>query len=159
MRVIRVFFLGMVFGWLMKWIIDEIFTRDHLRMTTNQNALLQDRIKALEAPRSLETLSVQQTEPALPQPVRRPKPVQPEEPTRTPAPVSRSKPTRQANQKDDLKLIKGIGPQIEKKLNNAGVTTFEQMSRLTAAELQMILGISKRGLQNPDNLISQAKKF
>jgi predicted flap endonuclease-1-like 5' DNA nuclease len=61
--------------------------------------------------------------------------------------------------RDDLKLIKGVGPRIEKKLNDAGIYTFDQMSRLTAAELQAILGASNRIAQNSDNLISQAKKF
>jgi predicted flap endonuclease-1-like 5' DNA nuclease len=64
-----------------------------------------------------------------------------------------------SSRKDDLKLIKGVGPKMEEKLNKAGVTTFDQMSRLTATELQAILGISKRVVQNTDNLISQAKKF
>jgi predicted flap endonuclease-1-like 5' DNA nuclease len=155
MRVLRVFFLGLLYGWFMKWIIDEIYARDNLRMITNENALLRDRIKALEAPKSLETLSAQR--PAPSQMVERPKPTQESASTASPAP--RSTPARRANQKDDLKLIKGIGPQLEKKLNQAGVTSFDQMSRLTAAELQAILGISKRIVQNTDNLISQAKIF
>jgi predicted flap endonuclease-1-like 5' DNA nuclease len=34
-----------------------------------------------------------------------------------------------ADQKDDLKLINGVGPFIEKKLNNLGIYTFEQISQ------------------------------
>jgi predicted flap endonuclease-1-like 5' DNA nuclease len=34
-----------------------------------------------------------------------------------------------ASQKDDLKLINGVGPFIEKKLNNLGIYTFEQISQ------------------------------
>ncbi len=138
MRVLKVFFLGLLYGWFMKWIIDEIFSRDQYRMVTNENAILRERIKFLE------TRSVQRT-------VIAPQPVQAVEPTPTPRQASSSK--------DDLKLIKGIGPQLEKKLNNAGVNTFDQMSRLTTGELQSILGISKRVTQNADNLISQARKF
>lgn len=142
MRVLKVFFLGFLYGWFMKWIIDEIYTRDNLRMITNDNEYLRDRIKALEAARP-RSLSVQQLvstpEHTLPAP--------------TPQLMQAS------SRKDDLKLIKGIGPQLEKKLNQSGVTTFDQMSRLTATELQAILGISKRVVQNTDNLISQAKKF
>lgn len=33
------------------------------------------------------------------------------------------------HEKDDLKLIKGVGPFIEKKLNALGIYTFEQISR------------------------------
>ncbi|MBK5279399.1 MAG: hypothetical protein JJE09_11115 [Bacteroidia bacterium] len=35
------------------------------------------------------------------------------------------------NERDDLKTIGGIGPGIEKKLNNIGITTFKQISELT----------------------------
>ena len=155
MRVLRVFFVGVLYGWFLRWIIDEIFVRDHLRRITNENTLLRERLVELEAPRSQAILPEPRTERA--QPIQ---PMQPAvEPLRrgeTPAP---STVTERTSQRDDLKLIKGIGPQLEKKLNNAGVTTFEQMARLTATELQAILGISKRVVQNTDNLLSQARKF
>jgi predicted flap endonuclease-1-like 5' DNA nuclease len=159
MRVLRVFFLGVVYGWLMRWIIDEIYTRDHLRMITNENTLLRERLRELEAPKSLSLVPEQRTG-LMPAPLQRPEPRQEpaSSPASTPTPPP-AKPVQRGNQKDDLKLIKGIGPKLEKKLNGAGVRTFDQMSRLTTAELQAILGISKRGLQNADNLISQARKF
>lgn len=159
MRVLRVFFLGLVYGWLMRWIIDEIYTRDHLRRITNENTLLRERLHELEAPKSLALVPEQRTE-LMPAPLQRPEPR--EEPASPPASIPTrqpAKPVQRGNQKDDLKLIKGIGPQLEKKLNSAGVRTFDQMSRLTTDELQAILGLSKRGLQNADNLITQAKKF
>jgi len=140
MKVLKVFFLGLVYGWFMKYILDEIFTKDHLRMIANENTLLRERIKSLEAPKSLEAKSMKRTEP-IPQPAPIPEPVP------------------SSSGKDDLKLLKGVGPQMENKLNNAGVNTFEQMSRLTTTDLQNILGISKRVTQNADNLLSQAKKF
>ncbi len=148
MKVLRVFFLGLVYGWFMKYILDEIFMKDHLRMIANENMLLKERIKSLEVPKSLESKSLKQTEPS-PQPVLRAEPVAVPQPIES-IPSSRT---------DDLKLIKGIGPQMEKKLNNAGVYTFQHMSRLTTTELQNILGLSKRVTQNADNLITQAKKF
>ena len=148
MRVLKVFFLGLLYGWFMKWIIDEIFVRDQYRMITNENAELRERIQFLEAIKPPQTVA-----PAPP--AARQQPLQPVEPALEPV-----EPVRVAsNEPDDLKLIKGIGPQLEKKLNNAGITTFEQMSRLTTTDLQNILGISKRVTQNADNLISQAKKF
>lgn len=142
MKVLRVFFLGLVYGLFMKYILDEVYTKNHLKMITNENALLRERIKSLEAK------SLQRTEQS-------PQPVQRVEPVKVPQPIE-SIPSSRA---DDLKLIKGIGPQMEKKLNNAGVYTFQQMSRLTTTELQNILGLSKRATQNADNLITQAKKF
>ena len=142
MRVVKVFFLGFLYGWFMKWIIDEIYTKDKYRMITNENALLKQRIKLFEQPRSLESKSVQRTPP------------QPVEPAPATKPVRRT-----ASAKDDLKKIKGVGPQMEKKLNDAGVNTFDQMSQLTTTDLQNILGISKRVVQSANNLITQAKKF
>ena len=140
MRVLRVFFLGFVYGWFMRWIIDEIYLKDNLKMITDENILLKDRIKSLEAPKSLETLSVKRTAPA-------------------PEPAPEPKPVSRASAKDDLKLIKGVGPAMEKKLNAAGINSFEQLSRLTSNDLQNILGISKRVTQSADNLLTQARKF
>ena len=84
----------------MKLILDEIYTKDHLRMITNENTLLKERIKLFEQSRSLESKSIQRT-PS--------QPVQPVEPAPTPRPVRRT-----ASEKDDLKKIKGVGPQMEK---------------------------------------------
>ena len=146
MKVLRVFFVGLVFGWLMRWIIDKIFLEEDLRMLVNENDLLRQRIQTLEAPRARQDLPVQRQAPAS-------LPVEEVEPVAAmgsgPIPPHR----------DDLKMIKGVGPQIEKKLNTAGVYTFDQMSRLTTEQLQAILGVSRRNVQNTDNLITQAKKF
>jgi large subunit ribosomal protein L21 len=99
----------------------------------------------LDQPQSPETRATQRT--PLPQPDQRP----------VPAPTPRR--AQRASRKDDLKNIKGIGPILEKKLNAAGVNTYEQFSRLTTTEIQNILGLSKRAVQNADNLITQAKKL
>ena len=141
MRAIRVFILGVISGVYLKWIIDEIYTRDHLKMITNENTQLRDRLQLLEEARSAQRLN------QTPQPEQRP------------APVATPKAPRRTSTKDDLKKIKGIGPVMEKKLNAAGVNTFEQFSRLTTQQLQNILGISKRVVQSADNLITQAKKL
>ncbi len=74
MKVLRVFFLGLVYGLFMKYILDEIFIKDHLRMITNENTLLRERIKALESSRSLQAKSPKQTE-SSPQPVQHTEPV------------------------------------------------------------------------------------
>lgn len=140
MRVLKVFLVGLLYGWLLRWVVDKIFMEDNLRSLANENTLLKQRIRTLEA------RPAQRAEAAL-LPVEQ---VQPVAPTETgPVPPHR----------DDLKLIKGVGPKMEKKLNDAGVYTFDQMSRLTATELQAILGLSKRIVQNSDNLLTQARKF
>ena len=58
---------------------------------------------------------------------------------------------------DDLKIIKGIGPVIERKLNDAGIDTFEQLGNLTAADLRRILGNAIERLSDEDALLQQAR--
>ena len=58
---------------------------------------------------------------------------------------------------DDLKVIKGIGTVIERKLNEAGVYTFEQLGNLTAADLRRILGNAIERLANEEALLQQAR--
>ena len=40
--------------------------------------------------------------------------------------------TASADEKDDLKTIKGVGPFIEEKLNALGIYTFSQISKMTS---------------------------
>jgi predicted flap endonuclease-1-like 5' DNA nuclease len=144
MRVLKVFLVGLLYGWFLRWIVDAIFLNDTLRLLSNENALLKQRIQSLEAPRAIERFRERQIETAALPVVDAP-------------PVNKDEPV--VPHRDDLKLIKGVGPQIEKKLNNAGVHTFDQMSRLTIEELKAILGLNKRVVQNAENLLSQARKF
>ena len=58
---------------------------------------------------------------------------------------------------DDLKVIKGIGPVIELKLNDAGIHTFEQLGNLTASGLRRILGDAIERLSDEESLLRQAR--
>jgi predicted flap endonuclease-1-like 5' DNA nuclease len=58
---------------------------------------------------------------------------------------------------DDLKVIKGIGPVIERKLNEAGIYTFEQLGGLTVAQLRRMLGNSIERLSDEESLLQQAR--
>lgn len=153
MRAMKVFFLGLVVGWLFKWIMDEIFEEENLRTVTNENVLPQHNMEMLAEPRSLEAKSVQRTPDG---PLgERPQPYFETAPGPMPTAVTEDN----TSSIDDLKMIKGVGPAMEKKLNEAGITTFEQLSRLTSTELGNILGLSKRGTQNADNLLTQARQL
>jgi len=62
---------------------------------------------------------------------------------------------------DDLKLINGIGPVYEEKLNELGIYTFEQISKLKAAdrdELSAIDGITRDKIEE-DEWVKQAKEL
>lgn len=58
---------------------------------------------------------------------------------------------------DDLKIIKGVGPVIERKLNEAGIYTFEQLGNLTASGLRRILGNTIERLSDEEALLRQAR--
>ena len=76
---------------------------------------------------------------------------------RTPTPDEpKSQPTARVTP-DDLKVIKGIGPVIERKLNEAGIYTFEQLGNLTVSQLRRILGNTIERLSDEESLLQQAR--
>jgi predicted flap endonuclease-1-like 5' DNA nuclease len=58
---------------------------------------------------------------------------------------------------DDLKVIKGIGPVIERKLNEAGIHTFQQLGALTVGDLRRMLGNAIERLADEESLLQQAR--
>lgn len=58
---------------------------------------------------------------------------------------------------DDLKKIEGIGPKVEKILNNAGVMTFEALASADPSELEIKLDQAGLQMMDPDGWIEQAK--
>lgn len=136
MKAFKVFIFGLLYGWFIKVAFDRIYGGNEMEDTRNENASLKEYIRTLESqlqPKSLEAKSVKRV-------------------------ASQPEPVRAANTKDDLKVIKGIGPAIEKKLNTAGIHTFDALARLTNEELENILGNTKRLVQE-GNLITQANKL
>ena len=63
--------------------------------------------------------------------------------------------------KDDLKIISGIGPFIEKKLNALGIYTFEQISKFTPEDEKVITDAIEffPGRIERDEWVNQAKKI
>jgi len=66
-----------------------------------------------------------------------------------------------ADQADDLKKISGVGPVLEKKLNEIGIFTFEQVSKMTKAEYDLLDSITNSfpGRAERDDWAGQAKKL
>lgn len=62
-------------------------------------------------------------------------------------------------EKDDLKLINGIGPFIEKKLNGIGIYTFEQISKFSEKDIEDVTNLIQffPGRIERDQWTSQAK--
>src|SRR5262245_47898176 len=138
MKAFKVFIFGLLYGWFLKFALDRIYRGNEMEDIRNENASLKEYIRSLESKlqsKSLESKSVRPT-----------------------ASQSQPAPIQTGSEKDDLKVIKGIGPAIEKKLNNAGIHTFEALAQLSIEELENILGSTKRLVQE-GNLIAQAKKL
>jgi len=59
---------------------------------------------------------------------------------------------------DDLKLISGIGPALEKKLNACGISRYQELATLSDADIDRVeAAIKSFGRIRRDNWISQAK--
>jgi len=136
MRAFKVFIFGLLYGWFIKVAFDRIYGGNEIEEIRNENASLKEYIRTLE--------SQLQSKPVKASPVQ----VAPAQP----APVQTEK------QQDDLQTIRGIGPVIEKKLNNAGIMTYADLARLSPQELENILGNTRRLVQEAE-LIKQAKKL
>jgi len=135
MKAIGAFLLGLFTGWLVKSMVAEADWRHRIQAVASENAFLNDRIRSLEAqtkPKSLEAKSM----------------------TR---PVEQPRPVKTDTRKDDLKLIKGIGPALEKRLNDTGIYTFADLAQLTPEELEARLGNPRR-VATAD-LIEQAREL
>lgn len=67
----------------------------------------------------------------------------------------------EALEKDDLKLINGIGPGIQAKLNKAGIYSFRQISELTEESIAKVSAIIEffPGRINRDRWVEQASKL
>lgn len=150
MRAFKVFIFGLLYGWFIKIAFDRIYRENELEDMRNENESLRDYVRSLEMrlqPKSLETKSMQSMQQTPPE----------ARPVETPA--KRTEAPAQTSEKDDLKVIKGIGPAIERKLNNAGIHTFAALSQLSAADLENILGSQVKRLQDENDLLKQAKKL
>ena len=140
MKAFKVFIFGLLYGWFMKFAFDRIYRGNEMEDIRNENASLREYIRTLESQLQSKPVTMK----SVSQPTR-PEPVQAET-------------TLTAATQDDLQAIKGIGPAIEKKLNQAGVYTFEALAGLSVEELEGILGNARR-LAREGDLISQAKQL
>lgn len=162
MTVVTAFILGLLIGWLVEWIIDWLYWRRRreqrlmgsrsislekqaaleadLASSREDIRFLQDRVRELEADKArLEALSAQ------PQPDLNATRLQPAA-AEPPAP-------------DDLEVINGIGPVIARRLNGAGIFTFEQLAAQTPEFLRNTLGDAIQRLADEESLLEQARQL
>jgi|SRR5687767_10282279 len=69
-------------------------------------------------------------------------------------------PVRPTTKKEILEVLKGIGPASVKRLNKAGVHTFDELAQLEPEDLRNILGnVLRRAGITESQVIAEAKKF
>ena len=137
MDVAAAFVLGLLIGWLVEWIIDWFYWRGRMRPITEENAkLMKDNADLKERLTAIETKVNRKSQ------------------------LAKTKPTGERANKDNLQVIKGVGPVISKRLNEAGVYTFEELSQLSPDELQEIMGpLAKRFFPKQESILAQAKEY
>jgi predicted flap endonuclease-1-like 5' DNA nuclease len=60
---------------------------------------------------------------------------------------------------DRLEIIQGIGPVIVRRLNRAGINTFQALSQLSARQLKEVIGPPAARSIDAESVIAQAKKL
>jgi predicted flap endonuclease-1-like 5' DNA nuclease len=117
---------------------------DSIRNTAEQ---LRNELAAERAREVALMAAVEVKREAEPQPV----------PQKTPKPQSRFTPSSWET-KDDLTLISGIGPGIQKKLNQLGIYSFQQIAQFTPEDVDAVAAALKvfKGRIGRDNWIGQA---
>lgn len=130
MSVAAMFVLGLFLGWLAEWAIDWYHWRPQISRMTRENTDLRERIAALQSMKVPVLLS--------------PKKV----------------PIVDKDGNDNLQAIKGIGPVFAKRLKEASVETFEELSQLKPQQLEEILGpLYKRFFSKREKIQAQAREF
>ncbi|WP_102223069.1 50S ribosomal protein L21 [Acidimangrovimonas sediminis] len=77
-----------------------------------------------------------------------------------PAAAKAEKPAKAAEGADDLKKLSGVGPALEKKLHEAGVTTFAQIASWTEADIaEFDDKLSFHGRIEREGWVDQAKEL
>jgi len=130
MNTVAMVILGMLLGWLAEWTIDWVYWRGRIRDIAAENTTLKERITALEAKKNQRLLS------------------------------AKNVPLTDADGNDNFQAIKGIGPVFAKRLKEAGITTFKELSQLRSRQLEEILGnLYKRFFSKQEQILAQAKEF
>jgi predicted flap endonuclease-1-like 5' DNA nuclease len=124
------FVLGLLIGWLAEWAIDWVYWRGRIRNVATENTNLKERIISLEAKKNRPIL------------------------------LAKNIPLIDKKGHDNFQAIKGIGPVFAKRLKESGVTTFEQLSKLKAKQMEEVLGtLYKRFFSKHETILAQAKEF
>ena len=90
---------------------------------------------------------------------RRPREDKKEAPASAPVKTQKVRYKTPPDHADDLKKIKGIGPVIAKRLNSAGIYTYEQLADLTLDEFEEALGDLLQRFINERAILRHAREL
>ena len=132
MKVIKLFLLGLILGLFYKWLTSRVYTDIEIRTTTTEDPLDMDSLNT-DYSKLLDTKEQLMAE---------------------------VKPAPTKTKKEILEVLKGIGPASVKRLNKAGVHTFDELAQLEPDDLRAILGnVLKRAGITERQVIAEARKF
>jgi predicted flap endonuclease-1-like 5' DNA nuclease len=126
------FVFGLLIGWLIEWLIDWFYWRRRYRILTDKNSSCQENVLHLKN----ELKQIKEN-----------------------SAVKTGNIKAEVVIPDDLEVIKGIGPVIAGKLNEAGIYTFEQLGAIDAIQLRHILGKMIERLADEEDLLEQARSL
>jgi len=130
MNVVTMFVLGLLIGWLAEWAIDWLYWRGRIGRMAEENTGLKGQLAALKRTKNPVRLS------------------------------AKNIPIVDADGNDNFQAIKGVGPVFARRLKEAGVVSFDQLSRLKTRQLEEILGtLYKRFFSKQETILDQAKEF
>ncbi|MFT3895277.1 MAG: hypothetical protein QM730_26940 [Anaerolineales bacterium] len=136
MNLLAALVLGLLIGWIIEWVIDWFYWRGRIANAASENTSLKERITALE-----------------------------EEARNRPIAVAAKGKTQSTlltdkDGNDNFQAIKGIGPAFSKRLHDAGIHTFEQLSQLTPEQMEEILGpLFKRFFAKENSILAHAREL
>ena len=132
MKVIKLFLLGLILVLFYKLLTSRVYTDIEIRTTTTEDPLDMDSLQT-DYSKLLDTKEQLMAE---------------------------VKPAPTKTKKEILEVLKGIGPASVKRLNTAGVHTFDELAQLEPDDLRAILGnVLKRAGITERQVIAEARKF
>ncbi len=172
MNVIAALVLGLLIGWLVEWVIDWFYWRRRIHAVAQENVELTQRNASLsEENTKLSQDSAKLAQENVKLAEEKTKLTQEnadltgriaalEKKVSRKSQLSKTKPIRDKAGMDNLQAIRGVGPVIAKRLNEAGIYTFEEMAQLTSEELEEVLGsLIRKFFPGEEKMIAQAKEF
>lgn len=165
MALILALILGVVVGALVLWLLKSYFCKEDAPASVAEEAA-----PTPAAPTPSEPEVVEEPAPAAEEVAPEPAPA-PEAPVPAAEPAEEAAPAATAQSDspevlgaprggvaDDLKKIKGVGPGLEKTLNELGIFHFDQIAAWTAADIEWVDARLKfKGRITRDDWVSQAK--